>query len=565
MSPYLSLVERRADQRPITVMFIGPDLAGVTNVFRRADEPIEVKHTNSVEEFLEILETRSFDCVMVDQRRHGSASDLNVVTLAASQKIPHLIVMAAADAGDSFRSIHGIHEVLEAPIAPQQIMKSIVAASEKLGDTDETQSPRVVSPKPAQNSPAASTTAPARPAQPANANSTQPENTTTASPIKQITSGFGISLDKAKDIDQQAWQKFLPLINFLYKKTAITVLSALFLTFLFYGIMIVFFMASSSWSLPFELSRGHEVVMRAERDIGQLKVRQNQVRQILDTAKANLANTARARRDAELVLSISAKTIDLEIQQQTTLAREAKAHIKRLKDVIVKFNRNNRQGAFVKNLSKAYKKRTITEKSYNSGTLAVLETLHRMATVSNELALKEIEHDRIANRLLFLNSLKSEMAGPEIRTIVASGSDFVGLAREVIEAKATIAQSKQAYETSLADVKQSTDSLNVITNNISFLKSTPIGRAIKQPVTVLFVPYGNADNYKKGSPLYSCFASIVFCSKVGTVGDTIQGETNAVHPLFGKPLRGVFVEANISNPDDIKEELLHVGRPPLFF
>ncbi len=576
MNPYLSLVERRNEQRPIQVMFIGPALSGVTNVFRRADEPIQVQHTNSINEFMKLLETQSFDCVMVDQRREEAGSDLNIVSLAASQKVPHLIVMAAANSSQNLVDIAGVHEVLEAPVTPQQIVKSIISASEKLAQEEEVElaeearkaeNNNVVSAPVAKNRPAETIQTATQPAevearQPAPAEGSVKQQ---QEQLKNASASFRTSLEVAKDIDGQVWQKFLPLINFLYKKSAITVLSALFLTFLFYGIMIVFFMASGSWSMPFELSRGHELVMRSERDIGQLTVRRNQVRQSLKKAEADLENATRARRDAELILSISEKTVDLELAQQLTLAREAKAHINRLKRVINDFNENNKKNKFAKDLTAAYRQRTITQKSLHAGTLAVLETLHRMATVSNELALKEIEHDRINNRLLFLRSLKAEMREPEIRTIVSAGSDFVHLAREIIQAKAIISQSEKAFQTSLADVEQSRNSLKIVSTNMSYLKNTPVGRAINEPVTVLFVPYTNSDNFEKGQPLYGCFASIFFCSKVGTVGDTIQGESTAVHPLFGKPLRGVFVEAHIEKPEDIKEELLHVGRPPLLF
>ena len=188
-----------------------------------------------------------------------------------------------------------------------------------------------------------------------------------------------------------------------------------------------------------------------------------------------------------------------------------------------------------------------------------------MATISNELALKEIESDRINNRLLFLKSLKAELHEPEIRTIVAAGSDFVHLAREVIDAKATIAVATKARRTFEAEVGHLNDSLKVVSTSIDTLNATPIGRAINKPVTVLFVPYTNADNYTEGSPLFGCMATVILCREVGTLGAVIEGETSAVHPLFGKPLRGIFVEAHIPNPDDTKEELLHVGRPPLFF
>ncbi len=540
MSPYLSLVERRSSQEPVRVMFVGASLSGVTKVFRRGDEAVEVEHSNSIREFLEKLEdeafARSLDCVMVDQRRHDRGSELHVARLAETKKVPHLIIMTDPEFADLYHGMPGIEEVLVSPVAPQQIVQSIIAASEK------NDKPRLE--------------------QPEGGCDVAPE---TKPPEEKPDNAFRTTVEIARNIDGRLWQKFVPLVSFLYKKMAILVLSALFLTFLFYGIMIVFFMSSSSWSLPFELSRGHELVLRAEREVGKMKVRQNQVRQALENARADLANASRSRRDAELVLSITGKTVDLEIARQKTLARETRAYIQRLKDVYSSFDKRNKKGGFGRDLNAAYKKRTITKKALDAGTLTLLEILHRMAVISNELAMKEIEGDRIANRLMFLQSLKAEMNKPEIRTIMSSGSDFVHLAREIIDAKATIARANEVLQTSSAEVRHLDNSLKVVTNNINSLLHTPAGRAIDHPITVLFVPYSNRDNYQKGSPIYGCLTAIVGCKKVGEVGDAVQGETSAVHPLFGKPLRGIFVEANIPNSKNIEEELLHVGRPPLFF
>ena len=332
MNPYLSLVERRSEQRPIRVMFVGPDLSGVTKIFRRNDEPIEVEHTNSIAELMVLLESRSFDCVMVDQRRERESKGLSVATLVASKKVPHLIVMAAADTAETYHNIQGVDEVLEAPIAPQKIVQSIVSVSER---TFEAQAEMEVH-------------------QPGEQPEEQTDEVSDEADEDDATNPeFHTSVSLAKEIDDGLWQTFLPLANFIYKKLAIIFLSALFLTFLFYGVMIVFFMGSTGWSLPFELSRGHELVIRAERDLGQMTVRRNQVRQALDQAKAGLENAVRKRHDAELILSISEKTVDLELAQQTTLAREAKSHIGRLKVVIKDFNQSNKRGVFAKDLATA--------------------------------------------------------------------------------------------------------------------------------------------------------------------------------------------------------------------
>jgi len=65
--------------------------------------------------------------------------------------------------------------------------------------------------------------------------------------------------------------------------------------------------------------------------------------------------------------------------------------------------------------------------------------------------------------------------------------------------------------------------------------------------------------------LYACMGSIVVCRRVGSVGAEIEGETTSVHPLFGKPMRGTFVEAEFDHAKSVTNELMHVGSAPLLF
>ena len=70
---------------------------------------------------------------------------------------------------------------------------------------------------------------------------------------------------------------------------------------------------------------------------------------------------------------------------------------------------------------------------------------------------------------------------------------------------------------------------------------------------------------KQQTPIYTCTIAIFWCSNVGTVGERIGGEISTTHPFFGKPIRGQFVEANLTEKSAAQKEIIHVGRPPLFF
>lgn len=555
----LELVNRRGEQPETHVLFVGKALVGTKKVFKRDNDPVKCAHVPSVDEALDVIteraRTKPFDCVMVDMRHEEDGSPLNVVAVAALNACRHVVVLANPDQVETFEAITGVDAVLPAPVEPMTIIRTIVACAPYPDDeeeAEEAQSEEVEN----DDLPDAEKAAPTSDGQePAN----EPEATT------GVTAGFETSLSKAAELDQQVWQRFVPVANFVYKKLAIGILTALFLAFLVYGAMIVFFMGSSSWALPFELSRGHALVERTERDIASLRLRRNQVRQELAIAEHEKAVAERDERDGKLRLTLLARTVREEIKTQEAHKLEIAKHIKRLKRVIGDFNKMNSEGGFARDLEAAFAKRLITRKSMNSGTLAVLETMHRIATVENEIAAKQLEADRVDRRLEFLLTLYSELEQPEIRVVTSAGSDLAHLAQEAIEVKSRVAAAARQFAAAEASVERQQNSLEVVSATLEAMLATPLGRAIEKPVTVLFVPYDNVSRFEKGRKLYGCWFSIIVCSQVAEIGDPVQGETTAVHPLFGKPMRGTFVEAEFTNSEYITEELIHAGRAPLLF
>lgn len=551
-NPYLQLVERRQDQKEIHVLFVGPALAGTKNVFQRDEDPVRCDHAHGVEDAMELLTERAksipFDCVMIDMRREEDGNPLNVVSIAALGAAYNVVVLSAPDMAETFENMVGVDEVLSAPVDPKAIIRTIVTAG-PLGELPVDLDEEIT------NAEVANTEG-------VDEQIIVEDEVATKS---DVTPGFETSLSKAAEIDRAIWQRFVPIVNFAYKKLAIFVLGGLFLAFLAYGAMIVFFMVSTSWSLPLELSRGHSLVEKAGRDLSSMRVRQNQINLQLSQAQLELANAKREERDGKLSLVLSKRTIEEETTNQIAQKLEVEKNIKRLKQVIQDFNKLNNKGGFARNLASAYARRLITRKSLNSGTLAVLETMHRIATVENEVSVKQLEADRVNRRLEFLKSLASEVDKPEVRVVTSAGSDLSHLAREVIETKNRIASAQKVVEASAKRQSRIENSLSVITRNIVSLEATPAARALIGPVAVLFVPYTNTDSFNEGDPIYGCALSIIWCSKAGEVGKSVNGETVSVHPLFGKPMRGTFVEAKFSNSSEVFKELIHAGGAPLLF
>ncbi|MEL6966390.1 MAG: hypothetical protein AAGM04_03315 [Pseudomonadota bacterium] len=614
-------IHKRAPQVPVHVLFAGANLSGTHAIFKRKDEVVRCDHVQTVAQAYAVADyqanVRPFDCIMVDMRHDADGSLLNVVPLARANLCARLVVLANAENADGFSGLPGIAEVLVAPVEPIEIIKVIVESAPD--DPEDAADFSQIEPTPSRHAPPIDTddTAPDRDlsedvvssshaasdtlGQAANAES-DPQHTrlavdddgaaqgaqgaqgahanqgavnaTSETPTEAgtkelasatVTKGFESSLSKIQDADQQVWQRFVPLANFVYKKLAIVILTALFLTFVTYGAMIVFFMSSSSWSLPFELSRGHALVEKTERDLSSLKVRLNQIKQDITLNAVETAQAKREGRDGSLRLTLTKRTVEEELLLQENTRLEIKAHIARLKKVIQDFNAVNGKDGFAQSLDDAYAKRLITRKALNSGTLAVLETLHRVATVQNEISVKELELRKVNRRLEFLRTLLEEIPKPEITVITSAGSDLAHLARDVIEAKTQISNAERRSKASKKQGDQLRDSYAVVSRNLTSLRKTPAARALDAPVMVLFVPYTNTERFTQGQALHSCAASIVWCRRVGEVGAEIKGETTAVHPLFGKPMRGTFVEATFDHAKSVTEELMHAGRAPLFF
>ncbi len=138
---------------------------------------------------------------------------------------------------------------------------------------------------------------------------------------------------------------------------------------------------------------------------------------------------------------------------------------------------------------------------------------------------------------------------------------------------------KRSYMNSVVEAQKAQDSLVALQesdaalveairaydNVIAIIKESPLMLAASAELLVAFVPYENMSNVTAGDPVYGCAASVVWCRRVGRVGEAIEGEIVAKHPVYGTDLRGRFVRIQFDDPSWAKRPVLHVGRAPLWF
>jgi hypothetical protein len=216
-------------------------------------------------------------------------------------------------------------------------------------------------------------------------------------------------------------------------------------------------------------------------------------------------------------------------------------------------------------LAKLFEKRLISRDTYNSGTLGLLEAGQRLSGLEGDL---EVARDDVAASdadIKMLKSLREQLKGGPMVTIAAASADLILLTKQAVDARSVFDQSKVQLASATARLSLLGNSKELLDQRISELLQSPLGRAIDSSVYVIFVPYGNEKNFQTGTALYSCALTVVFCHRAGHVGAILPGESNAIHPFFGKPIRGFFVEAILDDTAAASQEIIHAERPPFFF
>ena len=530
----------------VRVLFVGAALAPAVPIFTRAGR-LRALHVETLEAAADALgrvPPGAVDRVVVDQRPGQAAGHpLHVMRLAAVLRSARLLVLTSPGDVALYESVPHVEAVLTAPVAPCDILAAL-EPSEAASVPEGFEATPVAEPEPRKEA------------------ETSPPET---------TQGFETTLSKIDDADRLVWSKFVPVANFVYKKLAIIVLSALFLAFATYGVMIVFFMVSSSWSVPFELSPGHKLVEKTQRDISSLAVRRNALAQERSAARTDLVRAERDGADAASALLLTQQAIREELTAQGRAGDDLRDHIRRLKSMITDFAKIDGTD-YARDLQRAYQRRLITKKHFDTGTLQVLETMHRLTNVNNELAAKVFERSKVERRIEFLRSLAATFGEERPQIVVSAGSDLVHFAHDLIRSRNRIDAAEKEMALAHKRLAKVEQSLSLVEKNLTSLRATPAARALEGPVAVLFVPYTNGEAHKPGTRLYACTFQILWCRKAGEVGSAIGGETTVVHPLFGKPVRGTFAEALFSDraraagasDKFVTKELIHAGRAPLF-
>ncbi|MFY2597051.1 hypothetical protein ACOTHJ_13565 [Achromobacter xylosoxidans] len=134
------------------------------------------------------------------------------------------------------------------------------------------------------------------------------------------------------------------------------------------------------------------------------------------------------------------------------------------------------------------------------------------------------------------------------------------LKRQLSEVQIQLAKSTKELE----NKKREATELQAIVDTV---ESTPFFRLAQRGGDAgqfAFVPYSNESAVQEGKSVYSCWAEVILCSKVGTVKWVGRDEEKGFHPIFKRDLRGVLIELELKDPAAAKDKVLFLGSGPLF-
>jgi hypothetical protein len=524
-----------------SVLYIGSAANEFCEYFTRHIGDAEFTYKELVYDAFLAARSHDFDVVVVDQRGEKLATKLVLPVLSSLTRIPAIVVVCEPKNVSQYLRVPGVGRVVASPVNQQQLLQALGLEKSKRKEDPRPTTLQKPSGKPAaelSETPPLLVDAPIVPTAGASVKPKQLK-------IPPINIGMLISL-----------------ISAMYKRAAFVLLASLFAAFCFYGLLIVFFLFSSSWAAPVTLTKGHELVLKAEAQLAQLRVDLNSTEQKIAEAQLDSDTAIRDKESAKLMMEYSIDTIAKDLKSLTVEAKTNASELKRLERIVQLFQGQLSQDGMQSDLDRLYKLRLINKKAYNSSALGVLDATQRLQQLESQLSTKRNEMEDNRASIAMLQSLLKRLKGDSSATVTASSPEFLQLAKQAFDARSVYDASSAQFKIAKERLRALDSSRSVIEQHTSELESAPPARAINGRVDVLFVPYGNETSMSEGATLYSCSFTVLWCSKAGTVGARIPGESASVHPFFGKPIRGFFVEVNLTDPHAATREIMHAGRPP---
>jgi hypothetical protein len=363
-------------------------------------------------------------------------------------------------------------------------------------------------------------------------------------------------------MNQQVTNKVNSLIVSVYKALGSVLLALILVGLVTYLGMQGFFLINRSWAAP-------TIVSPTDPNILQLNAQAAQ-------QAASRDKLLSERRDVQARLEDARRTAEVERAFQrrfrTALAEQREARDRTLRQLASLRSEHQRTLKEVRLSNRAFAglARGRTEALYGARLVDQeehLTTQHHLAQMAqSNLALSESAVD-LETRL---DTLRRELRGLDAARAGLDGGEAEGgtpdvllLEREYTRSELELARAEAAQLALEEDLRALEVAVARYDRLIASIQGSPYLRAFEGNLTVAFIPYDNLENAKPGTALYACAAKLLWCHKVGVVGEALEGEVAVKHPIRQHFLRGVMVELRLEEGGSAREQLLHLGGAPL--
>lgn len=337
----------------------------------------------------------------------------------------------------------------------------------------------------------------------------------------------------------------------VYRIISFLFLSSIIVGVITYVFLLVFYTSSSSWAGPINLSPAQDRVLAFQPQVATLEAAIDKQRVELETA----LSTKRIADEQMLQVAKLIEKVDAAMISET-------AQLQRISGAASSLARSKRADA-------------------GRQAATVVEARKLLKQVDQELAAKLITSDQAAQRRIALSAAIGAATDGNISALqlenqalqAANGSETFGggsssvsaisAVKQSIELKAMLAQLQIQAVTAASSATALTKSIAGAERVLAVAKQSPYYRALREEVTVAFVPYANLEDVSVGDKVYDCYLQVFACYNVGQVKTIYDAEEHAKHPLFKTDLRGKLVEIKFTDPDSSKSQVIFIGGKPL--
>lgn len=336
-----------------------------------------------------------------------------------------------------------------------------------------------------------------------------------------------------------------------YRLTGFIFLTGLIASILWYGLSVVFFIGSSSWSVPLILSPNQEKVITHLEHLLNIEHQLTKNRTELKAAKRALLDKNEILKRAQ---KINQRVEESMVSQSTLYAKNS---------------------LILKEITK--------EKAQNLNSLNKLasEIQIKEDQVENELQMGLITKQEAISQQISLNNLRSNIIDSKAKmhelkeqsknyanaasTLNGSAKNLLAMHKVVkkVEIERQVAELEIDTYALSENIKELEYNIKKRKRALTLMRKSPYIRATKGLTTVAFVPYKNLKRVKVGSKVYACYLDMILCYKAGNVTNIYMAEEYGVHPIFKSETKGQLIGITFQDPTDAQKKLLFLNSKPL--